>query len=427
MKKLQIINIKEKTINTLRIFFILFTLFNVSYKFIPMNIPTTYLSIGIFFIIFVYHTCKEKKILFYNISSLIFCALFILSSGISYISNVNAPDAYMIRMSIVYFLIILLTPTIFQLIFNGNNLLTLKTIGYSGFINALFIILMFIIPSFQSFYLSFINSNTIDLTGIDALENAMSLRMVGITGFSVYSAGFMQILCAISFTTYLFYKNKKRLKPTIFESLILFTILLSSIITARSSIIGIIVFISILLKLTNIFQFVKITIFSIITIILSLTAIITFLPPNFQIFFLHWLTELFQSGEKTGSLQANISMFKYSFEHFSLVGDSRWYGNNNDYYMNIDVGWYRMLFSVGYIGFIFWSLTIISTLRLKNIFSLKITNENWILLSLLIYFFIMNFKGAILFDSFQFLFIIIAFNLAFSSKKDGAYNALKKE
>ncbi|HHO9666765.1 TPA: hypothetical protein ACRZMP_004547, partial [Escherichia coli] len=102
----------------------------------------------------------------------------------------------MIRISTMYFLIILFTPAIYILMFKRNDLLILKIIGYAGFINAIFIITMLVIPSFQSFYLSFINSSTLSLIGSDGIENAMSLRMIGITGFSVYSAGFMQILCA---------------------------------------------------------------------------------------------------------------------------------------------------------------------------------------------------------------------------------------
>ncbi|NUG46873.1 hypothetical protein [Escherichia coli] len=415
-------NLSVKIKNLFQLIFILFTLFSVSYNFTPVVIPTAYLSIVVMFITFLYQIYTVGKVTIINRSSLIFCSLFILSSILSYLLNFSKTDAYMIRISTMYFLIILFTPAIYILMFKRNDLLILKIIGYAGFINAIFIITMLVIPSFQSFYLSFINSSTLSLIGSDAIENAMSLRMIGITGFSVYFAGFMQILCALFFTIYIYYKNGNNFKPSIFEIFILAFILLSSIIAARSSFIGVTILIFIIFKLANIFQFLKITLFNIAILLGSLTVLIVFLPSHFQDFFIHWLTEFFQSGKETGSLQENINMFRYNWNDFSSIGDSRWFGDNNDYYMNVDVGWYRILFSVGYLGLLFWLFTIVCTLGLNNIFSLKFTNEQWITISILIYIFIMNLKGAILFDSFQSVFLLAILNLIFKSRRNKKYS-----
>ncbi|WP_272689699.1 hypothetical protein, partial [Providencia sp. PROV033] len=151
-------NLSVKIKNLFQLIFVLFTLFSVSYNFTPVVIPTTYLSIVVMFITFLYQIYTVGKVTIINRSSLIFCSLFILLSILSYLLNFSKTDAYMIRISIMYFLIILFTPAIYILMFKQNDLLILKIIGYAGFINAIFIIAMLVIPSFQSFYLSFINS-----------------------------------------------------------------------------------------------------------------------------------------------------------------------------------------------------------------------------------------------------------------------------
>ncbi|WP_272670898.1 hypothetical protein [Providencia sp. PROV147] len=254
------------------------------------------------------------------------------------------------------------------------------------------------------------------MKGDGVLDGAMSLRMIGITGFSAYSTGFVQMLCAICFLLFIFYKNNRNLKLNKNESIVLVLIILSAIISARSSFLGILIFLLIFFKLSNFKQSFKFIMLAITLLIGLIITVVSFVPAEFKDFFINWLTELFVSGTDTGSLQANVNMFIYDFHDFSLIGDSRWFGDNNDYYMNTDVGWYRVLFSVGYLGLCVWILIILSIINWKEILSLKISVESWIILLLVAYVFIMTFKGAILFDSFQSLFILLSIKIALFHK-----------
>ncbi len=404
----------EYSLEFSKLFFMTYLIYNVNYKFM-LGIPSTYIVITLTLIYF--FICSfYKKIFYLKInSSVFFSTLLLIWSLISLMINNEKNDFYLIRISLLYFIIILLFPFIYKIVFKKNVLLLLKTIGFVGLINGIFIISMFIIKPFQELYLTLINQTTFDLVGGNsAIDSAMSLRMIGITGFSAYSTSFVQMLCAICFLLFIYYKDNKKLKMQFKDVLILIFIIFSALISARSAILGIFIFILIYIKISNIKQSLKfiVSLFSLLSIFII--TIINFIPNEFKDFFINWITEFFVSGSKTGSLQANINMFIYDWIDFSLTGDSRWFGNNNDYYMNTDVGWYRILFSIGYVGLSLWLLAIISIIGWKNLFSLNSSNKICIMTLIFTYVLIMTFKGAILFDSFQSIFILLSISLIVS-------------
>ncbi len=394
----------------------LYFMYNVNYDFL-FGIPTSYISLAVMLLYSILYSINNKKFPILLISPVIFSLVLFIISIISFSLNHQLVDTYLVRTSFLYFIICLFGFIIYKSVFKNNRLLLLKSIGYAGFINSIFIISMLIIKPFQIFYLSLINQSSFELMkGDGVLDGAMSLRMIGITGFSAYSTGFVQMLCAICFLLFIFYKNNRNLKLNKNESIVLVLIILSAIISARSSFLGILIFLLIFFKLSNFKQSFKFIMLAITLLIGLIITVVSFVPAEFKDFFINWLTELFVSGTDTGSLQANVNMFIYDFHDFSLIGDSRWFGDNNDYYMNTDVGWYRVLFSVGYLGLCVWILIILSIINWKEILSLKISVESWIILLLVAYVFIMTFKGAILFDSFQSLFILLSIKIALFHK-----------
>lgn len=399
------------------LFLTVYLIYNVNYNF-TFGIPSSYLILFFMLIYCIINILNKKTLPIKNKSALLFSFLLFSWSIFSFINNPeNSSDSYFIRTSFLYFLIILFSASIYKFIFLENNLLLLKTIGFAGLVNSIFIILMLISTSFQSSYLSLINQKTFSLIGgNDALNGAMSLRMIGISGISVYSIGFVQVLCSISYLLFIYYKNNRRIKLTLNDSIILILLVVSSVISARSSLIGIMFFLLIFLKISQFKQTLKFLVSSSLLITIIFSIVISLLPLTFKEFFLSWITEIFVSGTKTGSLQENINMFIYGWNDFSFLGDSRWYGNNNDYYMNTDVGWYRILFSVGYIGLLLWIFTITFIFLNKNMFFRKFNNESWVSILLLIYTIVITFKGAILFDSFQSLFIFMMINLIFQKE-----------
>lgn len=395
----------------------LYLIYNVNYNF-TFGVPSSYL---ILFALMSYTSIcilKYKKFPVKTITPLLFSALLLSWSILGLLINDGVTDNYLIRLSFMYFIISMFSYSFYVFIFKHNKLLLLNAIGLAGFINSILIVTMLIIKPFQLFYLQFINQTIYETLGeTDAVDGLISLRMVGITGFSAYTTAFVQMLCAICFLLYVYYKNNNRVKLTASESTILVLIIASAVFSARSSFIGIVFFIVIFLKLSNFSQLIKFISISSLLLFSIIISTIILLPDNFKDFFVKWVFELFTSGTQSGSLNGNLSMFKFSWSDFSLLGDSRWHGDNNDYYMNVDIGWYRILFSVGYIGLFLWILNIISIVGWKNIFSTKINEGVWVSIIVMLYIIIMNFKGAILFDSFQSILILSAISIAISEKK----------
>ncbi|EOD8883355.1 hypothetical protein ACJ5W4_004567, partial [Enterobacter hormaechei] len=199
---------------------------------------------------------------------------------------------------------------------------------------------------------------------------------------------------------------------------ILVVIFMSALVSARSSLIGIVLSVGILMFNMNAIKLIKTVLASILAIITIFILIVPMLPVDSRDFFINWATEFFVSGTKTGSLQSNIDMYIYSLKDFSMFGESRWYGDNNDYFMNTDVGWYRLAFSIGIVGVIVWCFTIFSVFGFDKVFTSKIRIENVISIALLIYILLMMFKGAIVFDSFQSIFIFLIFNYVFNQREN---------
>ncbi|EGR2244797.1 hypothetical protein D0816_18270 [Vibrio cholerae] len=238
--------------------------------------------------------------------------------------------------------------------------------------------------------------------------------MIGITGFSAYSTGFVQVSCAFC---YLIYMNARQAKNI--DYIMWGAILISAMIAARSSIVGIFILLIYFLYASKISIVLR---GAIIAVSMgSLISLLTYnyIPPDLKDFFIQWITEVFTSGTKTGSIQSNIDMYIYGLDDFTLLGDSRWFGNNNDYYMNTDVGWYRVIFSVGLIGCAIWFLLILFFL-IEYVQRNKFIELNGVIVIsfYIAYIFSIMMKGAILFDSYQSIIFIIVFYMVLGWKKN---------
>jgi hypothetical protein len=282
----------------------------------------------------------------------------------------------------------------------------LFVLGCVGLINAIMIVTMLVIPDFRTAYSKLISASVYGFLGANVFESLMTLRMVGVTGLSVYSAGFTQTVLAI---LYLLYVRMHFNKPRTRDIFIFTLILGSAFLVSRSSIIGIFFFLVCYARFFGSRSFFKlILLFVFCGTILGF--IVSIAIGDQADFLFSWAFEIFLKGVNTGSLQSNISMFKYGPEDFSLIGDSRWFGAGNGYYMGSDVGWYRLLFDVGYLGAFCWLLLIFSCVGKRNFFLFWKNDISFVSMNLLLFVLIMMFKGAILFDSFQSIlyFVILA-------------------
>ncbi|TQP39383.1 hypothetical protein FLL99_19975, partial [Vibrio cholerae] len=141
----------------------------------------------------------------------------------------------MVKISFVYLLMVLFLPAYIKTYYGSDPYKILRDIGLVGFINSVFIILMLLSSFAQNLYLSWVSIDTFSLIGgADAIDGLMRLRMIGITGFSAYSTGFVQVSCAFC---YLIYMNERQAKNI--DYIMWGAILISAMIAARSSIVGI--------------------------------------------------------------------------------------------------------------------------------------------------------------------------------------------
>jgi hypothetical protein len=348
-----------------------------------------------------------------------FWVLFALVVFTSFFFNADDFDFDIFRLLFVFFLVATIIPYAVFNFFKHNPIEIFKYIGLVSFINAFFIIGMFIFPDFKYFWLSLINSVIERHSGeIDITESMMSLRMVGIGGFSAYSTTVIQVSLTMCYLLYVYYK---RGKPKIKDMLLIAIVIFSALVAGRTAFILLPFFLILYLYLFQFKSLLKLVVLFTFIFSFFIFLFTSLIDPKFIEFFMSWFLEIFQSGIEVGSLQANISMFSaYSFFDFSLLGDFRLRSDDGGYYQDTDVGYYRMMFSVGMLGMLFFLLFVFSPFYFRAVSSERNVapiNFTSLLISLMIL--IVLFKGAILFDAFPLisLFVILGFSIKYFQKR----------
>lgn len=391
---------------------ILFYFYNVQYVFIPVS-SYVWSSI-IFLIIFLFLIIENKiKINIFFKKYFIILYLFCLSVLISLLINIGDFNFDVLKKIFALFVAMVVAPFVLLNIFL-DKIKVLKFLGIAGFINSIFIILMFLYSPFRELYLNYVLTSfeKIQTNPIDINDNFILLRMIGITGFSAYATVVLQILFGM---TYMLYIKLNHTKPNIIQNFIIVIILISAILSGRTSFILLPFFIFYYFLLFGFIETFKNIIISVLFLFVFLAVANLLLKNNFYDFFIRWVFEFLNKGINTGSLQTNLSMFKYDISDFSFFGDFKLTDDIHGYYKNTDIGWYRLFFCFGTIGgllfmFIYFYLS----------FSLKI---NYISIFSMIAFsmiFLVMFKGLIVFDAYP---IITIFVLLFYLNKKKAYCA----
>ncbi|WP_105258039.1 hypothetical protein [Pseudoalteromonas sp. T1lg88] len=387
---------------------VLFLLYNVEYTFF-FGLGSRYLILGGLALVSLFLVRRVNK--FTLVAFLI--SLFLLSFSILNAIHNGHYELTYLKVYFVVSLCVVSVPAFIKLISSGAEVgQGLRYFGYAAFINSIFIFSMFISPSFRDFYLSFLKLEVYELFGSGVADSLLLLRMVGVSGFSGYSTAFTQMLCLILYYVYImkFREQKKMLKS---DYILFFIVISSSFIVSRSTIVGVafLLFFGAFdrrnLK-SNIF-FILFFIFMMISVVFSLSFV---LPENQYEFFKGWVFEFFQSGAETGSVKSNLEMYKYTLYDFSIFGDARLLNGSGGYYMGTDVGYFRVLFSSGYIGlflllgFLFFLTRPISLSGEVRVFSLL----------LLSYILVFMLKGYILQDAFFIYLLLIVFSLTYCDR-----------
>lgn len=390
-------------------FIVLFLIFNVKYVFF-FGLGTTYIIFLFFLMLFF---IERRMIISKNHVFLLSMSVFLFSYVLfSSLYNEVYHLSYM-KMYVFIVLSYIVSPLIYRYLGNNKPGYFFELLGYAALINAIVIMLMFFFYPIKELYLKFVILELANVFGEDVFDSLLTLRMVGVTGFSAYSTAFCQMLCIILYyANILFFRNDKKLKKL--DYIIIFMVVLSSLIVSRSTIVGI-VFLSMLIAFDNnnrkeniIFVLSSILLFLIFIWLSSFM-----LTENEFQFFSNWVAEFFLSGKDTGSLDANLAMFKYSIYDFTLIGDSMVSSSDGGYYMNTDVGYFRLLFSSGFLGFILLFLLLTVTILCSSN-SLK---HFLFGLFIIAYILVFMFKGYIVQDAIYLFIIASIINLEFKNIK----------
>ncbi|MFQ1907872.1 hypothetical protein ACK356_01320 [Aeromonas veronii] len=391
----------------------LFIIYNVKYVFL-FGLGTSHLIILIMAILAL---LIKTPIKLTNFLCLV-CVL--ITSLVSIFFNFNSGfDLIYLRFSIFTLVSLVATSTIIK-IFEMNKRSAgdfFKFYGYAGFINSVFIFVMFLSVGFKDFYLNFLNLEITEMLGDSVMDSMLALRMVGVTGFSAYATAFNQMLCVFLYYIYATEYRVSSSKLLAVDYFLIFSISVSSLIVSRSTIVGLgLVFILMLMDRRNLSKNMLFLAVALLMLTAAFSSLSFFMTDEQFLFFSNWALEFFNKGLETGSLESNLSMYKYSWDDFSLFGDARMNDQFGGYYMHTDVGYFRILFSVGYIGIIILFIMIFTVLRpVREKINNKATVFSFLIL---MYVFIFLLKGSIVTDSSHIIITLLLCSYVLSSKKN---------
>lgn len=386
-------------------FFISLNLINVKFYFFPVSSfiwTAPFFFIGSIILYFHSDVNVSRFSKFYK--SIVFFACFILVySFISVIFNtVISRDVELKVMMAVFAISFGMIFFIFfvRVYFRHNKERILLFIGMVGFLNSIFIIGMFFSMDFKVFWSGMVISSIENLgADVDLVEDFMSLRMVGINGFSAYATAFQQSVFLVFYFLYIKLTSKK---PSYFDYFVILSIVFSAVIAARTFFV---LLPFLLFVYVAFFGFVNVgKLMSSIAIFLLISLMyISSLDGHLFNFFLEWVSQPFLKGAETGSLDANLRMFSSEkLKHISLIGDFI-LRDGRGYYLGVDVGYLRLLYSFGVFGSLFFLMVILWPVihRIKRISNYMIAYTTIALMLLVV-----MFKGLILLDWYPVIFLL---------------------
>ncbi len=344
-----------------------------------------------------------------NVSALLLqvpLALALSISLASFIVNYPDADSFMMLALGAMLVINVFSFSFFELFFNSERSRLLYYIALCFVINALLIIVMFVAPSIQLIYLSYLNEDIyMRFGGVDvALDSMYRLRMVGFSGFASYATGFAQVIGLFVLTIYyrITFKGMDW-QFVLFAALLTISVAISS----RAAIPGVLLWII----FSAVFFGVRFFVISMVVaaIMASVFVVSSLLLDDASLqFFTAWILDFFVNGIESASLRETIAMFSVDISDVGLLGHSRWYGDLGfDYFRHVDIGFIRILLASGYLGLTFITLHYVCVVM----GAVVAEDRRFILLASI---FIMTFalmflaKGAIIFDFLAFNFVLMA-------------------
>ncbi|MFV0186646.1 oligosaccharide repeat unit polymerase [Empedobacter falsenii] len=358
---------------------------------------------------------KIKNLYIFYLTSLIFLVLIFLIQNWNY----DEIDLYFFKNHLDIFLYFFPAYLIVYLLYkiDKNKILPnlFDTLILISVFQSIVSLMFFFIPSLFEFYTNLLSSNASQglLTRLGQIEKRlMGIGSAFFTGVIKYSIPFFLLILLPNLKTDL-YKNKK----LYILSFILVTV--GGLMTGRTFFIAIFLglLLYILFDLKNAFRL----IYKVIPIIIILAFIVyglMFSLGNEQKLerAFNFVFELFINYKESGEITSNsstgtLNMYKFPTNTKTwLVGDGKMLMPNGSYYMGSDVGYVRLIF---YFGIVLTVLYFIYQIFLLVLIKSKTKNKEIrkFMLVMLLWLFILNFKGLTNFNDY-FILIFLAFGVS---------------
>lgn len=324
---------------------------------------------------------------------------------VSYLANFPDVDYFVVGAFFILIIVGLCSFSFFNIFSEMGGQFLLAAVIAALSLNAFLMLVMFISPGIQKSYLGILTDDSFALLGggENALESMYRFRMIGLTGFATYATGFTQTIGLFFLAVYYHVTEKK---PNFLFLMVSVLLTVSAVLAARSAFLGILLW-TIFCFIFFRWHFVYIFSWFSIFIVIIMVALIALIGAEGADFFTNWLLELFASGTDSDSLAETIQMLDIPFMDSGLYGFSRWFGDlGYDYFRSADVGYIRLILAGGFgaLFFVILHFLILGIVFFRGRCSVFFCT---LYIFIMIYFFVLMFKGAILFDFFAFDFLML--------------------
>lgn len=332
----------------------------------------------------------------------------------------HQPEPFVFQTITYYFFTLVVIAPVYITLYRSRSNVLIQIFVIAGVIQGSLIILMFLSPVIRDYYLNLLRSTDItQIYGAEAGNSPLTLRMLGLTGTATYGSAVLQIILAFFWVAAIPPGSKRITTTTLIKGVVL---LGSAILSGRVAFVGFLFLFPYMISRLGLASSLRIIVF--LSLLASLIALFTlhFLPNDIVQFIISWILAPFEHGLATGSVSVNLHMLNLNWDNFHWLGAFRFHQYASaEYYMDNDVGWYRLILAFGFIGslgfiiFLFFSILVLFPKRKAECGSLLV----------LLFTFVAMFKGLIFVDLNMLILLIVVIYLA-TSNTNPTYKSLHR-
>lgn len=356
------IKIKSRVIFVIIAFFALFTyLYPVAFKFLPFDTGMLLHIIGFMY----FCACQEVRYLNRRLFNIYLWAFVLFIVG--WLSTAVFNESYdfgvlrkIVAVILYSFSSYLVVELIRKVTVNFSFFTLLEWIVYAAFVQAILSIILFLSPELMKLYLNSIRLNEISE---NVMRSLSSFRLIAVANVQYANMAVMYGIAFLSALTLPFSKHSVLYQHKILYYILVFTILIAGIFSARTF------FLILLFSLVYLFYLLwkkkgslaigyGIGIIVISIFILFGSYLILKNSENERTY--QWMFEWYINLSEKGSFETNSTNTLKNMYHWPdqlktwIIGDGKFQSEGGGFYKNTDVGYLRNLFYWGLLGSFFF-------------------------------------------------------------------------